>query len=93
MPPKASTAVTKSRLRSDKHLRPGHAGEARDAGDADRDEGRRLAAAEHRDQRHGEQDARQRQQHVDDAHQHRIAPAAEEAGDEPDRHADGSRDR
>ena len=40
VPPKASTAVTKSRSAQREHLGPGHAREARDAGDADRDEGR-----------------------------------------------------
>ena len=75
-----------------KHLRPGHAREGRDAGDADRDQRRRLAAPEHRDQRHGEQDAGQRQQQVDDAHQQRVAPAAEEPGNQSDRHADRGRD-
>jgi hypothetical protein len=35
----------------------------------------------------------QRQQHVDEPHQHRVAPAAEEARDEADRDADHGGDR
>ena len=33
------------------------------------------------------------EEHVGDAHQHIFGPAAEIAGDEPDRHADRRRDR
>jgi hypothetical protein len=75
------------------HLRPGDAGEARYAGDADGDQRRALAAAEHRDQSHGEENVRQCEQHVDAAHQQRVAPVAIEAGDQSDRDADQRRDQ
>ena len=93
MPPKASTAVTKSRLRSDStcaRVTRAKLGmpvmpTATSAAAWLRPRTAISAMAK--------QDARAGQQHVDDAHQQRVAPAAEEAGDEADRHADQRRDR
>ena len=51
---------------------------------------RRLQHAHHR---HGQHQRRDRQEHVGDAHQHIFGPAAEIAGDQPDRDADRHGDR
>ncbi len=83
-------------------LRPHHPGEGGDGRYPDRDCHVDRPDAERRHQRQGQQERRDREQHVDGPHDDLVDPAAEEAGDEtgggshdqPDRNSDhGCSDR
>ena len=64
------------------HLGAGGAGEAGNDADADGDGHRNGAEADGGDDGQGQQQAWQGQQHIDDAHDHGIDPAADEARDD-----------
>ncbi len=61
-------------------------------GHPDHDDDVAQARAEHPDHRDGEQDERERELDVGQAHQEVVDPAAEVAGDEADDHAEQARD-
>ena len=74
------------------HLRAHHPGEHRDRRDAGRDRGVDGLEAERADDDDRQQEARDRQEHVDEAGQHDVGPAAEEAGEQADQPADDDAD-
>src|SRR5690606_23516888 len=74
------------------HLRAHHARLARPTDEPERQEDGRGARAEYRHDDYQEEQARNSEEHVGDAHDEVVNPAAEEARDGPERDADDQRD-
>src|SRR5215212_4154562 len=66
------------------HRRAHHPRHLGDEHDADSEHSVRQARPEHGDDHDGQQDAREGEEHVHQAHQHRVGPAPEVPGHEPD---------